>query len=171
MNRFEKGAYIQYGISGVCLIEDIRQDALSKKTSADYYVLKPVNERGSTILVPTDSEALTARMRPLPSREELDALILSTRDRDLSWIEDRKERGAQFQLAVKRGDLEELLCTAGCIYRRRRELAEEGKRLPATDENILRRVENLIDNEIGFVLDLDGPQVGEYIRKKLGIES
>ena len=115
MKRFEKGEYIQYGISGVCLIEDIRQDALSKKTSADYYVLKPVKERASTILVPTDSETLTARMFPLPSREELDALILAARDRDLTWIEDRKERSAQFQLAVKRGGLEELLCMAGCL--------------------------------------------------------
>ena len=103
-------------------------------------------------------------------RRELDELILSTRGRELEWIDDRKERAAQFQQAVKRCDLRELLCLVGCIYRRRLDLTAAGKKLPAADETVLRRAEGLIENELGFVLDLEGPQVGAYIREKLGIE-
>lgn len=170
MERYQKGEYVQYGVSGVCLIEDIRRDSLSKKNEEEYYVLKPVGERGSTILVPTGSETLVGRMARLPGKEELNALIASTREESLAWIDDRKERGAQFQLAVKRCDLRELLCLVGCIYRKKQELYAAGKKLSAADENILRRAEGLIENELGFVLELEGPQVGAYIREKLGIE-
>ena len=170
MERYQKGEHVQYGVSGVCLIEDIRRDTLSKKSAGEYYVLKPVGERGSTILVPTDSETLVGRMSRLPGREELDALITSTRNESLSWIDDRKVRGTEFQQVVKRCDLRELLCLVGCIYRRKRELLAAGKKLAAADETILRRAEGLIENEMGFVLGLEGSQVGEYIREKLGIE-
>ena len=74
MKRYEKGDYVQYGVNGVCLIEDVRRDSLTKKSAGEYYVLKPVGERSSTILVPTDSETLVGRMAPLPGREELDEL-------------------------------------------------------------------------------------------------
>ena len=163
MLRFKKGEHVLYGISGVCLIEDIRRDALAKK--GEYYVLKPVDERGATILVPTDSETLTARMAPLPTREEADRIIAAARP--LPWIDDRKERSALCQQLVKRCDLSELLCLCSCLYQRQRELEDAGKKLPASDENILRRAEGLVENQLGFVLALEGPQVGEHIREKL----
>ena len=171
MNQYRKGDYVRYGISGVCCIEDIRTDSLAKKDSGEYYVLHPIAERGATIMVPTGSETLTAKMAPLPSREELDALILSARDQDVPWIEDRKERNAQFQQAVKRCDTAELLALVSRIYHKREELESAGKKLTAADEAILRRAEGLIENEMGFVLELEGPQVGEYIREKLDIRS
>ena len=169
MERYQKGDYVQYGVSGVCFIEDVRRDELDRKSAGDYYVLKPVGERGSTILVPTDNEKLVARMASLPSPEELDALVASTREETFPWIDDRKERNLAFQAAIKRCDLRELLCLAGAIYRRRQNLLDEGKKLSAADENILRRAEGLIENEVGFVLGLEGPQVEEYILEKLEI--
>lgn len=170
MLQFKKGDYILYGISGVCLIEDIRRDALSKKREREYYVLKPVGVRGATVLVPTDNETLTAKMSPLPTRTELDSLIASSRHQTLPWIDDRKERSAQFQQVVKRCDLGELLRLASCIYQKQQALTAAGRKLPASDENILRRAEGLIENELGFILELEGPQVGEYVREKMGIE-
>ena len=170
MLRFKKGDHILYGISGVCLIEDIRRDALSKQRDGEYYVLRPAGERGSTILVPTDSETLTARMAPLHTRDEADRLIDAARQEVLPWIDARKERTAGFQRLVKRCDLGELLCLVSCICRKRQELTAAGRRLPAADENILRRAESLIENELSFVLELEPAQAGEYVREKLGIE-
>ena len=155
----------------MCRIEDIRTDSLAKGGSGEYYVLQPIAERGATIMIPTTSETLTAKMAPLPSRAELDALILSARDTDVVWIEDRKERSAQFQQMVKRCDLAELLGLVGCLYHRRVDLESAGRKLTAADEAILRRAEGLIENELGFVLELEAPRVGEYIREKLGIQS
>ncbi len=171
MGCYQKGDYVQYGVNGVCLIEDIRRDELSRKSGGEYYVLKPVGERGSTILVPTGNETLVGRMTSLPSREELDYLVASTKEKTTPWIEDRKERNAAFQETVKRCDLRELLCMVGAIYQRRQNLLDEGKKLSAADENILRRAEGLIENELGFVLGLEGSRVGEYIREKLEIQN
>ena len=168
MLHFKKGDYILYGISGVCLIADIRTDPLLKENRGEYYVLKPVSERGSTILVPTDNETLTARMVPLPDRAELDRLIAAAREQALPWIDDRKERNAGFQLTVKRGGLQEILALVACICQKRTELTAAGKKLSAADENILRRAEGLIENTLGFILDLEGPQAENYLRERLG---
>lgn len=169
MKRFEKGDHVWYGLNGVCLVEDIRTDAMTGKKTGEFYVLKPVSQRGATVLVPVDSETLVSRMSPLPTREELDRCILFAKGRELAWISDRKERGARFQQVLKRCDLQELLCMVGGIYHQRTHLARQGKKLPAFDESILRRAEDLIENEMSFVLDLKSDQVGAYIREKMEI--
>ena len=170
MTRYEKGAYVQYGLNGVCRIEDVRVDSLSKKDGGEYYVLRPIAERASTIMVPTGNQVLVSKMALLPSREELDALILSAREQDVVWVDDRKERNVVFQQTVKRCDLTELLALVSCIYHKRQELERAGRKLTAADEAVLRRAEGLIENELGFILELDAPQVGEYIREKLGVQ-
>ena len=44
-----------------------------------------------------------------------------------------------------------------------------GKKLGASDEGYLQRAEALIENQVGFVLEISGDQVGPYLRKKLEI--
>ena len=172
METYRKGEYVRYAVNGVCLVEDIRKDAVSRgKEPREFYVLKPVADPGSTILVPTDSEPLLAKMARLPDREELDRMILSTKDATLEWIDDRKLRAASFQAMVKTADLRELICLVGCIYRKRLELTSAGKKLSSSDEGILRRAESLIENELAFVLQIEGDQVGSYIREKLEIRA
>lgn len=168
--QYRKGDYVSYSCSGVCLIDDIRQDApAGKGDPKTFYILKPVADPGSTIFVPTGSPILLAKMQRLPSKEEADALILSTQEEEMPWIEDRKIRAASFQTILKACALKDLLRLVACIYRKRSELTAKGKKLAASDENTLRRAEGLIENELSFVLGLKGDQVGAYIREKLGM--
>ena len=171
METYQKGEYIRYGINGVCLVEDIREDAVSKREAPRrFYVLRPVADPGSTILVPTDSRPLLEKISRLPGRAELDGMIQSARSATVEWIDDRQARAAVFQALVKDCDLRELICLVGCIYRKRQELAAAGKKLSSSDENILRRAEGLIENELAFVLEIEKDQVGAYIREKLEID-
>ena len=94
---YRKGEYVRYSCNGVCLVDDIRMDTLGKEAPKEFYILKPVSNPASTIFVPTASQALVDRMARLPNQEELDQLILSTRDKEIPWIEDRKVRLASFQ--------------------------------------------------------------------------
>ena len=166
---YRKGDYVSYSCSGVCRIDDIRQESAGKGEPKTFYILKPVADPGSTIFVPTSSPVLLAKMQRLPNKEEADALILSTKEDETPWIEDRKLRTAAFQTILKNCSLKELLGLVTCIYQKRADLAAKGKKLAASDESTLRRAETLIENELSFVLQLEGGQVGTYIREKLGI--
>lgn len=164
---YRKGEYVRYSCNGVCLVDDIRMDTLGKEAPKEFYILKPVSNPASTIFVPTASQALVDRMARLPNQEELDQLILSTRDKEIPWIEDRKVRLASFQAIIKTCDLRDLICLAVCLYQRQRTLSAVGKKLGSSDETILHRTEALIENQVSFVLQVSTDQVSGYIREKL----
>lgn len=167
-DTYQKGEYVRYACNGVCLVDDVRLDSLARKEAPrEFYILKPVSNPASTIFVPTGSPALVSKMSRLPDREELDRLILSAKGVQFPWIEDRKARLARFQEIVKDCDLRDLICLALCIYQRKRDLSAKGKKLGASDEGVLQRAEALIENQVGFVLQVSGDQVGPYIRQKL----
>ena len=124
---YQKGEYIRYACNGVCLVDDVRLDRLTKKEPPkEFYILKPVSNPASTLFVPTGNATLVAKMSRLPDREELDALILATREEPLDWIDDRKIRLASFQTIVKECDLGQLISLVSCIYHRREDLIAAG---------------------------------------------
>ena len=164
---YRKGEYVRYSCNGVCLVDDIRMDTLGKEAPKEFYILKPVSNPASTIFVPTASQALVDRMARLPNQEELDQLILSTRDKEIPWIEDRKVRLASFQAIIKTCDLRDLICLAVCLYQRQRTLSAVGKKLGSSDETILHRTEALIETQVSFVLQVSTDQVSRYTREKL----
>lgn len=104
------------------------------------------------------------RVRPIPSPQEIDQTILSIRDQEMPWIEDRKERTARFQEILSRQRGQELLLLAGCLYRRKR---ESPKGLSYSDEQILRKAEAIIAEALTFSLKLEAQNVNDYIRRKL----
>lgn len=168
---FNKGEYIKYTTSGVCLIEDIKKmDYLHTHNPQDFYVLKPVANPGSTIYVPLANEELTSRMRRILNKEEIDALIDSTKEEKIEWIADRKARNEKFKAIISKCEPRELLKLVSCIYLKKQEMEAGGKRLSATDDSILSGAESLIENEFAFVLNLTGTHLGAYIRNRLGIE-
>lgn len=84
--------------------------------SRSCYILRPVYDEHSCIFVPADNRKLTKLMRPVLSAEEIDTIILSVKDKNLLWIDDRKKRTARFQdILLKRDEKELLLLPAVCI--------------------------------------------------------
>lgn len=114
---FCKDDYVNYSTSGICRIEDIRFMSFGKKSAGhDYYVLKPINQNAESIFVPADNDKLTERMRPILTHEQIDEVILSVKNDDLLWIEDRKQRTKEFKEIIARRDERELLMLASCLY-------------------------------------------------------
>ena len=50
----------------------------------------------ATVYVPLDNERLIARMRPVLSQQELEALLVGADDAPLAWIDDPTERKDRF---------------------------------------------------------------------------
>lgn len=166
-NLYAIGDYVVYGINGVCLVEDIRKLDYAGKN--DFYILKPINNKNSTFYLPTDCDDIDSRLRKLHSKKEIDGIIKSVKDEEELWIEDKKKRNESFKQMLKRNNQQELLRLVGCIYQKRKQLNDAGKKLPSADEIIMQQAENSVNGEFAFVLGIDESQVGEYIRKVMGI--
>ena len=71
---FKAGDTVSYGTSGVCTIAEQKRVTLGGKLH-DCFILKPVYDASMKICVPCDSAPLLERMRPLPTRDDLLALL------------------------------------------------------------------------------------------------
>lgn len=160
--------YVNYGTSGVCLVAEVQDRTFSySQPKRPYYVLKPVNNPTSTVFVPVDNEALLEKMRPLLSREEIDAILLGAKGRSLPWIEDRKERENAFNQILSRREEPELLLLIHSLYQKSKELEQERKNLSASDAKILKAAEGIIEEAFSFTLHLDSTGVVRFLEEKL----
>lgn len=146
---------IVYGSQGVCKITDIEEKSVGGVKRA-YYVLKPVNDKGATIYVPTDNEFVLKKMRRLLSKEEINRLIDSMPNEDAIWLSNENERKELYKRILADGDRLELIKMIKAIYAHKKEREAEGKRLHMSDERYFKDAEQILYNEFEYVLDLAG---------------
>lgn len=151
---FEMNDMIIYGVQGVCKIEDIEERTFSgvRKT---YFVLKPINEKGSTIYAPTDNEFVLKKMRRLLTIDEIHKLIDSMPEENAVWIENESERKVRYKEVLAGGAHLELIKMIKAIYTHKNECESEGKRLHMSDERFFKEAEQILYNEFQYVLHLD----------------
>lgn len=167
--NFKIGDYIIYGSSGICLIEDIRPFSFSLTDEpSEHYVLKPQNSKNSVLYVPTDNELLKKKMRAVLTKEEIDGILLNVRHEELEWVEDRKQRSADFKEIIASGNQKRLILLIRCIYLRDKVVRENGKKLSASDSDVLSTAERMVREEFAFALDIPTSGVDRYIRSVLG---
>ena len=162
----EKGSYVIYGSNGVCRVTDIRSETMYKKART-YYVLESVNDPGARVYVPVDNEALLARMRKIPDREEILIMLDALKDEMFCWEPDNRLRAEQFGAILDRCDQRELLVLICTIREKRRRLAAEKKKLGSSDDNALKRAEKIINGEFGFALSIPPEEVPAFIAERL----
>lgn len=163
--NFAKGQYVVYATNGLCCVEDIKYISfISGKEEKLHYILKPVKGSSSVIYVPADNDNLMAKMRPAMTKEDIDSLLLSVKDKQLIWDEDRKARVDNFHDILINGVSENLLLMISCIYIKKQELMALGKTLPASYSKMLENAEKLVEEEFSYALDIAPSDVGKYIR-------
>ncbi len=166
---FQIGEVVSYGTTGICTVEDIRMESLSRGVpKQEYYILRPVATPTCITYVPTGNEALMSKMRRVLTKQEIDEMILSVRDECLEWIEDARHRSDSYSRIVSRGISAELLKLIGCLYLEKKSRNKGGKKFCATDEKILSSAERMVSEEFAFALDIPQKQVAAYIAEKMG---
>lgn len=158
---YGKGDYISYGGHGVCRIADVRSMDFGSGEQ-EYLVIEPIASGDATIYLPSANQTVQTRMRPVLTREEIDVIISSVKNRQMPWPADRKERMNQFQQILSRRDTRELLLLASCLHKRKTE-----KGLSASELEILHKVEGLIEQEFSFALHISRAEIGQYIWDRL----
>ncbi|MDO4486835.1 MAG: CarD family transcriptional regulator [Bacillota bacterium] len=170
-STYEKGNYVVYGTEGICVIDDITEMSfMAGMEKSRYYVLKPEGSNGSKVYVPAENENLMSKLRPLMTKQELDMLLTGMRDKELEWEKDKRLRTELFHGIMAKGVTESLLLMIRCIYLKKNELENKGRKLPASDGNTLKTAEKLVEEEFACVLGIEKKDVGSYIRRMIGTE-
>lgn len=161
---FEIGQYIIYGSTGVCEIEDIRDERISGEKKS-YYILKPVYISGSKIYAPVGVSE--GRMRALITKDEAMALIDSMPDEETIWIEDDSARKEKYTEIVKSSNRTELSCMLKTLHRKQKEKLAGGRKFHIADERIMKDGEKILFEELAIVLDIAPDEVLTFIREEL----
>lgn len=160
------GTYVLYGKTGVCMVQEQKAIKMGKE-SALYYVLNPVSDGRSSVFVPCDNAALVAKIQPLMTREEIDLLLSDADEERLEWCDDRNSRMAHYRSVINSGDRRLLIRTICCLFRKKHEKQEMGKRLSSMDEATLQECMRLIDEEFSMVLGIPSSEVVNYILERI----
>lgn len=155
---YQKGEYVIYGSNGVCVIEDVRPMDFGT-ANQEYIVLHPLAQPTAAFYLPQRAQG---KLRPVLTREKIDAILATVRQEPMPWIEGHKQRLQCFQQILSGRDTAQLLSLAGCLRQRQR-----CKGLSSTDRDILHRAEGAIRQEFAFALNLQPEEIGSYIQERL----
>ena len=163
---FSVNERIHYGVSGVCVIQEIATMRFGR-TRERYYVLKPVYQNTAVIYVPVANQELVAKMRPVLSREEVDALIDDMPAIPTAWEEDPQARKASFDALLRSNECRSLIVIIKTLNAHRERRQADGKNLHVADETYLREAQRLLYDEFAGALGIQPAQVKSYIDEKL----
>ncbi len=165
--KYNKGDFVVYGTNGICRIDDVQKMTFPMETEEHtYYVLKPIGSKASTLFVPDHKEELVSKMRYVLKKEEIDAVLSGTKGREIEWISEKNARNNYFRQILKEGKPEDFLSLIRCIFAKKTELAEKGKKLTSADDAVLSSAEKLVREEFAYTLGISEDAVTEYIRVK-----
>lgn len=167
--RYQVNDLVVYGSNGVFRIDGVCKKKIDGRET-EYYVLKPVYEHGvSTAYVPVENEQLTAKLRPLLSRQEVVELIDSLPNMQTPWIESQDVRREKYREILHKGDRTAMIRAIRALHLHRREQEARGKRLYLVDEHFLKEAERLLYDEFAVALQMEPKQVLPYILQHLQV--
>ena len=162
---FKKGDVVVYSASGVCEIEEISKKSFGS-FSAEYYVLRPLMQRASTVFVPVENAALTKKIHPILTQSEFEAVFDSLKTRAPQRPETESERHDRFIEIIESGDRAGLMLMVYDLNNYSHEQQQNGRRLHIGDERLLRTAESMLFEEVAYVFDFPLNEADEFIKGK-----
>ena len=163
---YKVGDTVYYGAQGVCKIESESDQKFGKEVKK-YLVLKPVYDNRNTIFVPTDNEKLYSKIQNVLEKQELLAILDDIVNQDIITVENNHERKDKLKQILAQGDRMLILRLIKTMYSLRDAKFAQGKRLPSTDEYILKDAEKLFCCELAFVVDIQFEEALAMIKEKI----
>lgn len=142
---FDTGSCLMHKSEGVCVVEDVRTESFGG-VSRDYYILRPLYENtATTVFLPIESA--DKRLRVLFSREEGERLLQEAQTHLFVWEANDRVRQELFQQQLRTCETSQLLDILYLLRQRRKEVAQQGKKLRFFDEHTLQECERLLSEE------------------------
>ena len=150
------GDAVVYSTTGICIIDDIRYESFRDELE-QYYVLRPLLTRESTIFSPVKNT--TAKMRLISSKEELeDALNVSSTE---EWIENVTTRKERFSSILRSCDLVACMGILLSLLEKKHEKEQCNKKMHVSDEMFLCDIEKIVYGEIAYIYSVSLEQASE----------
>ena len=163
---FQCGDRVVYGVHGVCSISAIETQYINRKR-VEYYVLIPLNQPEARFMVPTQNQTAVSKLRPLLTKDQIDALFSSDLPCDFVWISDEHKRKQRYRELVSVADRTNLIAMIRALRQHQIRQIESGRKFHMSDENFLRDAEKIISSEIAYVMGISQSDALNYIEKLL----
>lgn len=163
---FQVNDTIMYGTQGICTIVDITEKDFMG-TKKEYYVLKPMGDKASTLFAPVNNEKVESKMRRILTEEEIYQLIESMPHEKTEWIENENQRKEEYKRIISNGNHTELIRMIKAIYIHKQEREAEGKHLYLSDERFFKEAERILYNEFQYVLNIEREELLPLIFEKI----
>lgn len=163
---FETGSLIVYGNSGICRVEGVSmKPQLEGGGQAMYYTLTPVFGSG-TVYTPVDTKVF---MRPVISGEEARDLIRRMPEIEPGCCDgtDQRTLAEHYRGLLHTYQCESLVKIIKAVYQKGRQAAARGKKLGKTDQQFMKRAEELLYEELSLALEMPKDKVKDYILQTL----
>ena len=157
------GDTILYNPSGVCTVEDIREEDLMGN-EMEYYILKPCFNNGSTIYVPVSNETLVSRMKDLLPVKDVKKLISGEIASSVSWVDDSKKRTVEYNEIIAQNNRADMIQIVRLLLKHKQDVALTNHKFYSSDEKILVTAKRLISEEFAMVLDTTLESIYEQLR-------
>ena len=154
---FSKNDYVMYRLTGVCKVADIRKESEGSQRGEEYFILHPVRDEYSKIMIPVSRGA--ARMRSLVNKSELMKFMEDMRESEDIWESDMKERGKMFQERLKSGSFYQWLLLSSIIWQEKEKKKTLGKKVSMSDEQVFKNAWNLVCEELAVSLGMNEEEV------------
>ena len=159
---YQIGEKVVYGIHGVCTIIELETKIIDRQ-KVRYYVLEPLEQPGARYYIPTEKPAAVAKLSPLLTRKELDALLEDRKIPEGTWIQDENQRKLRYRELIASGDRPALLAMVRALRLHKVEQLAQGRKFHLCDENFLRDAEKLLCLEFSVVLNLSQQAAASYL--------
>lgn len=163
---FNVGDTVIYGGQGICRIEEKTKKDSNGKTT-EYFVLKPIYEKSSTIFLPLNNTTLLSKIRPVLSKDEIMNIIHSIPEQENIWIENENQRKTKYGEIIIRSKPTELIQLIKTLSLHEKKQKECGKKFHLTDETFLKDAEKILFSEFAHVLHIQASEVSPFIMKQL----
>lgn len=164
--KYETNDIVLYGADGICCITEITERKIGTQTHR-YYILKPVCDQKSTIMVPIANTALVDKMKRVPSEDELRLALNTAAEADTSCLTDGGSCREKFNTAAYDGNVAGLLCIMKYLVCHRQHRSETGKKLHAADERVLKDTERILFDEFSYILGIDRDNAEAVVRQAI----
>lgn len=156
---FNKGDKVFYGQTGVCIVEDISEKALTKNIKRLYYTLKPLYQQNNVIYAPVDSDKVF--IREIISKTDAQRLIETAPELCGKSLDEQGEE--DYKAMIESHSCNELLELAVKIYSKKQAAKKAKKKLGFIDEKYLKRAEELLFGELAAALDIPPEEVPKVL--------
>ncbi len=159
---YEINDHVMYGMTGACKIKNIRTDEGGSNKERKYYILAPIQESDSIIMIPIMNKEIN--MRSVFTKDEAENVLRELKEENLPWIDDSKERIKEYSELLKTGEPIVWLKLAKALANEKIEKIEDGKKLSSSDDGIYKSAMNLLVGEFSISFDKSFQETEEYIK-------